>query len=453
MHKVAEAYCKNNPEADRDFVEDALEDLRAILTKQVGIIELESNLDLETVNEIFNRINRAGVPLSMADFVMSQIASNEVFGGTDLRKTIDYFCHLSANPGDIDRIKESDPEFTKSHFFRVIDWIRTHSNDIYNPHYADVLRVAFSSRLNRGRFKELVGLLKGRDFAQKTYEESIAEDTYSKLKNGIFDFTNKTNYQRFTMIIKSAGYITPKMIRAKNAMNLAYIVYLMARDEGLDLDEIERSVRKWFVFSTLTSRYSGATETQIERDIKSLNSKGVLSTIENVENVELGDNFWDTSIVEHLNVSSVNNNFLAAFFASQIKDQVKGFLSADVSVRELFNHRGDQHHLFPRNYLKKRGFERTQYNQLANFVYCQQEVNLVIGKRKPHEYMQMAVEQCHGGSHKIGNIFDLKELEKNLEDHCVPDLLIKADHQDYENFLNQRRRLMAKRIKDYYYSL
>ena len=51
--------------------------LCGITQKQIGLIELASDLDIETVTEIFIRINSKGVVLSQADFVMSKIASND----------------------------------------------------------------------------------------------------------------------------------------------------------------------------------------------------------------------------------------------------------------------------------------------------------------------------------------------------------------------------------------
>ena len=43
-------------------------------------------LDIETVTEIFIRVNSAGAELSQADFAMSKIAANETYGGNfDLR--------------------------------------------------------------------------------------------------------------------------------------------------------------------------------------------------------------------------------------------------------------------------------------------------------------------------------------------------------------------------------
>ena len=59
--------------------------LEQIKNAQIGIIALADDLDVETVSEIFIRINSKGVPLSSADFAMSKIAT---YGdrGRNLRK-------------------------------------------------------------------------------------------------------------------------------------------------------------------------------------------------------------------------------------------------------------------------------------------------------------------------------------------------------------------------------
>jgi hypothetical protein len=48
----------------------------------LGVIELAEDPDIETVTEIFIRVNSTGAALSQADFAMSKIAANESYGGT-----------------------------------------------------------------------------------------------------------------------------------------------------------------------------------------------------------------------------------------------------------------------------------------------------------------------------------------------------------------------------------
>ena len=43
---------------------------------QLGLIDLNADLDVETVAEIFIRINSQGISLNAADFAMSKIAGS-----------------------------------------------------------------------------------------------------------------------------------------------------------------------------------------------------------------------------------------------------------------------------------------------------------------------------------------------------------------------------------------
>lgn len=110
-------------------------------------------------------------------------------------------------------------------------------------------------------------------------------------------------------------------------------------------------------------------------------------------------------------------------------------------------------HLFPKEYLKANGLERGDYNQIANYVYAQSEINIRIGKKSPREYMSVVMEQTKGGELIYGGINDKNDLDENLRQSCIPNGIEKMEVGDYENFLIERRKLMAKKIKEYYCSL
>jgi hypothetical protein len=190
------------------------------------VIELDHELDIETVTEIFIRINSKGVVLSQADFAMSKIAANELYDGPTLRKCIDYFCHLAIAPEFYSHIFNFDKKFANTDYFRKMSWLKNEKEDLYDPSYTDMLRVAFASKFNRGRLGDLVALLSGRNFETRGYEESIAEESFKKLNEGIFNFMNETNFKNFVMILRSAGFVESSMIRSQNTINFAYIILL-----------------------------------------------------------------------------------------------------------------------------------------------------------------------------------------------------------------------------------
>ena len=189
--KLVRNYLAVNPEVDEDLVERAFTNLINIPKKQIGIIELSHDLDIETVTEIFIRINSKGVVLSQADFAMSKIASNTEYQGNVLRKAIDYFCHLAISPEFYKHIVDNDPDFAKTDFFAKMQWLKSENEDLYDPEYTDLIRVAFTSQFNRGRLSDLVSLLSGRNFETRSFEDSIAEQSFEKLKQGVFNFSMK----------------------------------------------------------------------------------------------------------------------------------------------------------------------------------------------------------------------------------------------------------------------
>lgn len=85
---IRKEYCRLNPDTNEDTIEDIIDSLKDITKKQIGVIELSGDLDIDKVTEIFIRINSQGVALSQADFVMSKIAANEIYGGKRRRKNI-----------------------------------------------------------------------------------------------------------------------------------------------------------------------------------------------------------------------------------------------------------------------------------------------------------------------------------------------------------------------------
>ena len=163
---------------------------------------------------------------------MSKIAVNETYGGNLLRKAIDYFCHLAVAPEFLPRIEKGDRAFAASEFLPHMRWLKDVNDDIYDPTYTDMLRVAFTSEFERGRLQDLVALLSGRNFETKQFEEVIAE-SFGRLKKGILAFINKTHFDRITMILRSAGFVTSDLIRGRNAVNFAYIIYLRGRAEKI----------------------------------------------------------------------------------------------------------------------------------------------------------------------------------------------------------------------------
>ncbi|MCX7879188.1 MAG: DUF262 domain-containing protein [Ignavibacteria bacterium] len=453
LFDTVEDYLENNEGCDRNFVYQSFDLLRSILNNPIGVIELNSDLDIEVVTEIFIRINASGVILSQADFAMSKIAVNETYGGRLLRKAIDYFSHMAVHPEFYNIVVEKDKEFVETHYFKKIKWLKNELDDLYDPTYSDVLRVAFVYKFKRGKLKDLVALLSGRNFETKKYEEEISEQAFKLLEEGVLEFINESNFKNLLMVIRSAGFIDKYLIRSQNSLNFAYILYLALKDLKFSISQIESLVSKWFVMSVLTARYTGGSpESVMDNDISKI-YENPLNYLEDTIKAELTDGFWEYALPQRLESTYLGSPVFSVYLAAQVKAKDKGFLSGNILVYDLVSQKGDLHHIFPKDYLKKYGYQKKEYNQLANFVITQTEINLAIGSNPPKTYMSKVLDQCNGGRIKVGSITSLEELYENLKMNCIPEDIFEMDVENYFEFLEKRRKLIAKKIRNYFSSL
>lgn len=178
-----------------------------------------------------------------------------------------------------------------------------------------MLRVSFVHMFSRGKLKDLVSLLSGRDFETRDYKEEIAEESFSKLTEGIKHFMHQYYFEQFILAIKSAGFINSKLINSQNALDFSYVVYLkLALFGEVDKTKIKRCVAKWFTMSILTGRYSSSPETRMDQDIRNINDKGVINYLNEIENAELSDAFWDFGLPQKLDTPNSTAPALSTFF-------------------------------------------------------------------------------------------------------------------------------------------
>ena len=447
-------YCAANEGVKPNEVNKAVNELKGIANRQIGVIELDHSLDIDEVTEIFIRINSKGTALSQSDFVMSKMAADIEHGGNMLRKTVDYFCHLAAKPEFYSHMTH-DKEFQASPYAAKIKWLAKDYDDIYDPDYGDMLRVSFMHQFRRGKLADLVSLLSGRDFETKEYRDDIVDSSYQKLEKGIQNFINEYNFDQFVMAIKGAGFISNKLLNSSMTLDFAYTLYLMLlEDPTIPNAQIKRYVQKWFVMATLTQRYIGSPESVMDRDMRNIAEKGFLNFFADVEASSLSDTFWSITLPQNLETSSVNSPAFNTFIAAQINLNYNSMFMNGTKISDLVTISGDVHHIFPRAYLKSNGVDnKTKYNQVANYIYLDTQVNKAISDDAPCVYFTRAKEQCETKEIVLGNISNPELLASNLAENCIPNNIDTMDVSSYDAFLLERRKMMAALIEKYYKGL
>ncbi len=446
-------YLEDNPNMNGNDLQLVLNRLKGIETTQVGVIELSEKLDIDVVTDIFIRINSKGTALSQGDFVMSKMAADEAHGGNLLRKLIDYFAHLSVEPTYYDYIASRDTQFAVTKYLKMLEWLRSDNEIVYDPTCDDVIRVAFMHTVKRARLAELVQLLTGRDFETRDFKEEIAERAFLQMYEGVCNVINEYNFKQFMQTIRSAGFISPKMITSNMALDFAYALFLMLRNSDEPIAERKRIVQKWYVLSILTGRYSSSPESAFAKDLKLINEVGIRQALKNMEDASLSENFWQVALVQNLSYASSINPTYLAYLAAQVYFADFSLLSQNIRVSELLTLGGDVHHIFPKKYLSEHNFGRTEYNQTANYAYLDTPVNISIGKNAPKDYFTQALQQCGETKANCGSILKEQLLHDNLKANCIPEEIFDMDYTRYTEFLEKRRSLMAQKIRRYYESL
>ena len=229
--------------------------------------------------------------------------------------------------------------------------------DAYYEGNAEANRDDIYERIERlrGIQNNSLGLIETREF-----EEVIAEASFRRLEAAILRFMNETDFKRFVMFLRSAGFVNASMIRSQNTVNFAYILNLTLRARRTNPAHIETLVRRWFVMAVLTGRYTGSPETTFGVDIRNIAEQNAQDYLNAMERAELSDAFWDAGLPQQVDTSVASNPYFNVFLASQVKSNHKGFLSSDHTVQTLLEGASHVHHVFPRNYLKTHGLARSR---------------------------------------------------------------------------------------------
>lgn len=454
-YKFITGYIAANEGCDPDVVSSRIDDLKAIAARQLGCIAVDADCTIDEVTEIFIRINSKGAVLSQADFAMSKIAADEEHGGNMLRKAIDYYCHLAVKPEFWDTVRTHDREFMASEYAGKAEWLKEDRDDIYDPDYNDVLRVSFMHMFSRGKLADLVALLSGRDFEARDYKSEIADKSFRMLHDGVVRFMSKGNFQDFTAALRSAGFVSSSIMSSKGAVNFAYNLYLTLReDSSIPATDVKRWVQRWYVMSVLTGRYSGSSESIMDRDIRRIAEQGFIPFYEEIAASRLSDTFWEVELPQNLVTTSVRTGAWMVYVASQARAADNTLFTNGFKVADIIGNVGDIHHIFPKAYLQEKlDAPQRLYNQVANYTFLEKRINIAIGKKSPKEYFGIAKDAITSGEDYFGDIADPEALRSNLEANCIPEGIFEMEAADYEDFLAQRRRLMARKIERYFKSL
>lgn len=412
-------------DGEQDIISERINALSNMKQQTLPVFDIKSNAEEEDVSEIFVRVNSGGVSLKQNDFILTLMS----LYWDDGRRDIEVFSRESTYP-------------TRGK--------TTSYNQITTITAQDIIRVVMAYAFDRARLKYGYKLLRGADFDHKgAVNDELRIQRFHILKEKLSDVLNVHTWHEFLKAIMNAGYLSGELILSGNAIFYSYSFYLIAKHRFHASDNENMHLTSlWFYYASLISLYTGSFESTVENQLNSIKQ---LESMEEYKdfilkrvNERLTNDYFDITLVgsEGLAVSGRGNNAWNAYVAAlNILDAKILFSRSSLHVSKLFEQGIDgnrksieKHHLFPKAYLKSQGYKDLMINQMGNYAFIDWKDNMEILDDAPSVYYPIV---CEGRTEK--------EILQMEQENALPH---GWDSMTYEDFLLNRRKLMAVKIKE-----
>ena len=211
-------------------------------------LEISAAVDEEAVSDIFVRINSLGAKLNQADFILTLLS---VFW-EEGRKELEAFCRDSYFPP---KTNETPSSF----------------NYFIQPHPGILLRVAVAIGFSRGRLKSVYHILRGKDPDTDEYSPVLRDQQFEILRQAQKQMLNLNDWHQFFGCLVAAGYRGSEMINSDITLIYAYAFFLIGRTRfSLGYYDLEKLIGRWFVATSISSRYIGSFESEVDGDLRKI---------------------------------------------------------------------------------------------------------------------------------------------------------------------------------------
>lgn len=409
---------------EQGLIADRINSVVNLKSHTLPVFDIKSTAEEEDVSEIFVRVNSGGVSLKQNDFILTLLS----LYWDDGRREIEQFSKDSTAPAK---------------------GKTTSYNQLTTVSAQDVIRVVMAYAFDRARLKYGYKLLRGADFDKKgAVDDNLRVQRFNTLKEKLPDVLDVHSWHEFIKAIMNAGYLSGDLILSGNAIFYTYALYLIAKHRfNASYNENMHLTSLWFFYASLISLYTGSFESTVENHLNTIKS---LKTLDEYKefilsrvNERLTNDYFDITLVgsEGLAVSGRGNNAWNAYVASlNIMNAKILFSKSNLLVSKLFEPGTDgnrksleKHHLFPKAYLKSQGYSDAKINQMANYAFIDWKDNMDILDDAPSVYYPIV---CAGLSDE-----QIRVME---EENALPR---GWENMAYEDFLIERRKLMAAKIK------
>lgn len=189
--------------------------------------------------------------------------------------------------------------------------------------------------------------------------------------------------------------------------------------------QVQNDLLYWYVLQAAWGRYSGSTESVLDRDLQAIEEAGVAGLIAELEK----SRGTLTVRPQDFDTSTVGSRFYPVLYMLTRVNDAQDFCSGLPLSAHLLGKgsRLEVHHVFPKWQLYQAGYSRSEVNAVANYAFLTGECNRKLGKTEPSEYFPQT-EKSHPGA---------------LESQWIPEDQDLWAIDRYLDFLEDRRKRLA----------
>lgn len=374
----------------------------------ISYIELDRDIEVEKVCDIFQRINSTGLDLNIFDLMNALLRPKEVILKTLWEKKKSLF--LNQLP---------DPDKGKIYALQTMS-ILTQSYCAPKFLYYLIPNAVKKIKKESGGLEKIV-LINSRDEFLDLWNKSIKE-----MQNALKIITNHSDLG----VIAAKFFPYPTMLPIYAALNS-----VKAGDSPVGGKDVEEKIRYWYWSSIFAKNYSSAVESQMAKDFI------------DVKKWFVSDGAVPSAVVEarkntiNLNLESEDSQGSAIYkgiFCILIKEGAKDFYSSE---EPLYSELED-HHIVPQSWGRGKGIRsidcvlnRTPISDVTN--------KKIIRNHLPNKYIREMMENAK----KEQDVYDL--LETHLISRKAVEILLRENFEesDYLAFIKERKDTIIKRIR------
>lgn len=186
------------------------------------------------------------------------------------------------------------------------------------------------------------------------------------------------------------------------------------------------AIKKWFWKTSFSKRYSSSTDMKMNEDI--LYMKQVL--VNDFSEISRYSYTVDSKFLitqKFSKASPFTRSFLLLLAQKKPLNLVNG-IKIDLGESLSIYNSKEYHHIFPRAFLKSKGYDAKEINSVCNFCFLPSDSNKIISDKSPSDYFNNVIPKSH--------------FTEILNTNLMPLKIDIYNKDDYEEFLEQRAQII-----------